>query len=71
MSEVQKPTDGWIPWSGGECPVNDDGAPVQVRFANGTEPKPDNFPSMWDWRAPDAKYGRSDSWAIVAYRVIA
>jgi len=55
-------TDGWIPWSGGECPIADFVA-HEVRFRDGTLfCEADAVASKWDWRHT------GDKGDIVAYR---
>lgn len=56
-------TDGWIPWSGGECPVHPDTI-VEIEFSSGIRP-PASKASYWSWSWPPGTNG-SD---IVAYRV--
>jgi hypothetical protein len=54
--------DGWIPWHGGECPV-DGRTPVEVRWRNGeqrTGKRADDF-GWYDLYGPDS---------IVAYRIV-
>ena len=55
-------TDGWIPWSGGECPIAD-GIEHQVQFRGGSFSQ-DYEASTWYWGHANHS---SD---IVAYRVI-
>lgn len=57
--------DGWIDWSGGICPVDED-AMVDVLFRDGSIDK-NLSAGGWHWGvSPDLTYGRD----IIAYRVI-
>ena len=63
LAEPKPDADGWIPWVGGECPVNPD-ALVRVRFAD--------FLEEGGCRARQYQWHRSnphDPSDIVAYRV--
>ena len=63
LAEPKPDADGWIPWVGGECPVNPD-ALVRVRFAD--------FLEEGGCRACQYQWHRSNPHApsdIVAYRV--
>lgn len=53
--------DGWIPWHGGECPVDPE-ANVQVKFRCG-ETESDMRAGDWAWGKSDGGYG------IIAYRL--
>lgn len=57
-----KQTDGWIPWTGGECPVPGDTV-VDVELRNG-ERFFDRESGYWDWRHSDLALD------IIAYRVV-
>lgn len=57
-------TDGWIPWAGGECPV-EPGVRVEVRFPAGSISSPTRAESL-SWRETDPSY----DCMIVAYRVV-
>lgn len=58
-----KPSDEWIPWSSGECPVNP-GVVGNILFRCG-EVQLDTELSKWEWEG----YGEEDEFAIVAYCV--
>ena len=63
LAEPKPDADGWIPWVGGECPVNPD-ALVRVRFAD--------FLEEGGCRACQYQWHRSNPHApsdIIAYRV--
>lgn len=47
-AEPQADDDGWIPWSGGECPVPLDSKPG-VRFRNGHESAVYVAARSWNW----------------------
>ena len=51
--------DGWIGWSGGECPVEDD-AIIDIRFRDGHEER--GVDADWDWE-------HSGGGDIIAYRL--
>lgn len=53
----------WIEWAGGECPVPDDRAEVEVKFRDGQVHR-DNCPSDWTWA------DRGQSLDIIAYRIV-
>ena len=64
LAEPKPDADGWIPWVGGECPVNPN-ALVRVRFAD--------FLEEGGCRACQYQWHRSNPHApsdIVAYRVV-
>ena len=54
---------GWIPWSGGRCPVDDD-TMVLVKFRRGTETSAPTGAYTWKW------YRFSPEHDIVAYKVV-
>ena len=56
--------DGWIEWSGGECPVGD-GERVQVRFEDGWVSGESFVPTALRWN----RSGKDSD--IVAYRIFA
>jgi hypothetical protein len=63
-----KPEDGWIEWSGGECPVPVD-AEVEIKFASGEYD--DALPAgRWDWRHISMSGGKPSLGNIIAYRVV-
>lgn len=53
--------DGWIPWYGGECPVQA-GVRVQIKFANGTGESGAGSRLWWDHRGSEGD--------IYEYRII-
>lgn len=55
--------DGWIQWSGGECPVPPETV-VEVKYDDGEITEPDKA-STWDWEC-----GWPEGCNIVAYRVV-
>ena len=58
--------DGWIPWKGGVCPVQD-GTKVDIRYRNGD----DNGNESYCWCAEDHDWQHDGSaYDIVAYRVV-
>lgn len=59
-TEVSADSDGWITWSGGKQPVDDD-TEVEVRLANGKICM--SFAESWFWNHID------DYSDIVAYRI--
>lgn len=60
----QPDADGWIPWGGGECPV-DGGALVSVKFRNYNPSSNDPVPACnWIWH----HLGKNGD--IMAYKVI-
>lgn len=59
--------DGWIEWTGGECPVAE-GTPVEARLRNGDESyREDGMWFRWRWVESDHPYYATD---IVAYKVV-
>ena len=66
LAEPQAAADGWIPWSGGECPINN-GVWVWLRFRNGRNGHqfgPDNGAALWRW-----DHNHLNEGDIVAYRI--
>ena len=63
LAEPQADADGWIPWSGGECPVNN-GVWFWLRFRNGRQFGPDDEAAFWRWG-----HNHLDEGDIVAYRI--
>jgi hypothetical protein len=62
-SPIEPPSqDGWIPWHGGECPV-DPGVEVDIRLRNG-EVHNGSPAGGWNWAHID------DASDIIAYRVV-
>jgi hypothetical protein len=55
--------DGWIEWTGGDCPVGED-VLVFVRFADGSEPRKPSRAGQWAWGALPVEV-----YCIVAYRL--
>ena len=55
--------DGWIPWAGGECPINN-GVWFWLRFRNGHQFGPDNEATLWRWDNNHLNEGD-----IIAYRI--
>lgn len=55
--------DNWIEWSGGECPIKDDGALHDVMLRRGKVHSNERRASFWRW-----EHEGSDS-DIVAYRL--
>lgn len=59
-------SDGWIQWSGGECPVSDDDGLIEVALRDGTEHTGEDgaeIGSYWNW---NNIFGNSN---IIAYRI--
>jgi hypothetical protein len=54
--------DVWFEWTGGDCPVSDGSALVDVKFRYGGECY-ETFAEDWEWRH------EKDSYDIVAYRL--
>ena len=59
--------DGWIPWTGGDCPVAH-GTVVDVRFRDGWEG--DGLASKWRWHHATQENSDVKELDIVAYRVV-
>jgi hypothetical protein len=57
--------DGWIPWNGGECPVEPDTA-VRVRYLNGFDSILGVSPSVVAWDHLDFPFNATN---VVAYQV--
>lgn len=64
LAEPQADEDGWIPWSGGECPIND-GVWFWLRFRSGRQFGPDDEATLWIW-----DHNHLDDGAIVAYQIV-
>ena len=65
LAEPQADADGWIPWSGGECPLGRV-TQVDVRFRNGDEFMGAESP----WPAGSYSWSHDESdYDIVAYRI--
>ena len=60
LAEPQADADGWIPWSGGECPVHGR-APVEIQAKSGR--KQTGLAEVWEWR----HFGHRGD--IIAYRI--
>lgn len=54
---------GWIPWNGGECPVEVD-TRVHVRYRCGLEDGEDDFAYIFRWSH------NGDEYDIIAYKVV-
>jgi len=66
LAEPQADADGWIPWSGGECPIPE-GMAFDLRFSDGAKliAASSDWPTAeWDWSCESGPYG------IVAYRIL-
>ena len=66
LAEPQAAADGWIPWSGGECPIPE-GMAFDLRFRDGAKliAASSDWPTAeWDWSCESGPYG------IVAYRIV-
>ena len=65
LAAPQADADGWIPWSGGECPIPE-GMAFDLRFRDGAKliAASSDWPTAeWDWSCESGPYG------IVAYRI--
>ena len=63
LAEPQADADEWIPWIGGECPINN-GVWFWLRFRNGHQLGPDNGAALWRW-----DHNHLNEYDIVAYRI--
>lgn len=63
IPDAPTPDDGWIPWSGGECPVAHDSW-VDVKMRGGGESS--NTAGFWSWPHIDPSYPND----IIAYHVV-
>ena len=63
LAAPQADADGWIHWSGGECPINN-GVWFWLRFRNGRQFGPDNGAVLWRW-----DHNHLNEGDIVAYRI--
>ena len=66
LAEPQADEDGWIPWSGGECPIPE-GMAFDLRFRDGAKliAASSDWPTAeWDWSCESGPYD------IVAYRIV-
>lgn len=66
LAEPQADEDGWIPWSGGECPIEPPAHNLFIRFRIGTETS--------DYKSRAQSYfwlheERAHSADIIAYRI--
>ena len=61
LAEPQAAADGWIPWSGGECPVHGR-VPVEIQAKSGR--KQTGPAEVWEWR----HFGHRGD--IIAYRIV-
>ena len=64
LAAPQADADGWIPWSGGECPINN-GVWFWLRFRNGRQFGPDNGAALWRW-----DHNHLNEGDIIAYRIV-
>ena len=65
LAEPQAAADGWIPWNGGECPINN-GVWFWLRFRNGHQFGPHNGAAIWRW-----DHNRFlEEGDIIAYRIV-
>lgn len=62
FEEMREDNDGWIEWSGGECPVPR-GSETTIRFRDGDETT-DTIPHLWNWEHDN------DEADIIAYRIV-
>ena len=65
LAEPQADADGWIPWSGGGCPIPK-GMAFDLQFRDGAKliAASGYWPAAeWDWSCDSSPYG------IVAYRI--
>lgn len=56
--------EGWIEWSGGECPIKDDQTAYELKLSTGTLTGRQTCANIWNWRR---------DWLnvyIIAYRII-
>ena len=60
LAAPQADADGWIPWSGGECPVHGR-VPVEIQAKSGR--KQTGLAEVWEWR----HFGHRGD--IIAYRI--
>ena len=64
---TQSADDGWIPWEGGDCPV-EVGTRVDVRYRDGWEG--DGLASKWRWHHATQESSDVKGLDIIAYRVV-
>ena len=67
LAAPQPADDGWIPWEGGECPV-EVGTRVDVRYRDGWEG--DGLAFMWRWHHATQESSDVKELDIIAYRVV-
>ena len=63
LAEPQPDADGWIPWAGGDCPL-ERRVRHQVRFRYGDESHWSKCPYGWNWEHTGAPTD------IIAYRIV-
>ena len=66
LAEPQADADGWIPWSGGECPVETPAHNLFIRFRNGKEASDHASRAqsyVWQYE------GKAHPADIIAYRI--
>ena len=65
LAAPQPSADGWIPWAGGDCPLDKDSTP-DIRFRDGAV-----HASHPSWPATDYDWSHTgDPGDIIAYRVV-
>ena len=66
LAEPQADADGWIPWSGGECPVETPANNLFIRFRNGIESSDHaSRAQLYVWQYE----GKAHPADIIAYRI--
>jgi hypothetical protein len=63
LPEIENADDGWIEWTGGECPLPD-GTPNQVKFRDGDISGIDSSPETWQWHHTGSQAD------IIAYKIV-
>lgn len=66
---AQADADGWIGWSGGECPLPE-GAPCEVQYANGQKSKGGALDPADNMEQAFWRHDIGNSYNIIAYRLI-
>ena len=67
LAEPQADADGWIPWSGGECPVETPAHNLFIRFRSGKEASDHASRAqsyVWQYE------GKAHPADIIAYRIV-
>lgn len=64
LASQQPADDGWIDWTGGECPVNINSL-VNVRYKNGGGDLESRRAEVYNWSHND-----KECYPIIAYRVV-